>query len=77
MAKAGWIIFGLVVVLFIAFFYPKNAGYHGGNIAGPSTEHPYSNKECTCIGIKQAGEIIPDAGDSTKCFGLPISCKCY
>jgi len=48
--KKWW--FWLIIILLIVFFYPKNAGFHGSNIAGPSAQHPYYNLECMCIGIK-------------------------
>jgi len=73
--KKWW--FWLILIFIVAFFYPKDAGYQGGNIAGPTSEHPYSNRECTCIGIKYSSNIILDAGNKIKCIGIPLSCKCY
>jgi len=67
--KFYWII-GIVIVILILFFYPKECGNWGTAI------HPDAKyKDCTCIGINYSPSVL--GGASITCFGVPVSYSCY
>jgi hypothetical protein len=75
LVKKWW--FWTILVLIVVFFVPKPSGFTGGAFYGPSKEHPYFAKDCTCIGIKYVQHIRVDAGNPQLCSGIPFDCHCF
>jgi hypothetical protein len=67
------ILIFVIIILLIAFFFPKDCGVTSGFGGGYSAD-------CSCIGIKGTFEPMSMGGLGKRdvlCFGIPIEKVCY
>lgn len=78
----------LLVLLLIAFFYPKECGYGYGGLVQRGTT--LERRECDCLGSKLSSygsktDLFnpfvrvgcSDCAQNYYCFGLPLDKNCY
>jgi len=69
-------IFIFIILLLIAFFFPKqnNRLEDEDSITSNTT----LSMDCSCIGFKDQRIGLTKSGTEIQfCYGLPVDCKCY
>jgi hypothetical protein len=74
-SKKVWIL--VIIVVLIAFLFPKPSGRVGGKLPPPEAEYKRIDKECSCFGYEfNATPGVMDAPHYYLCVGIPFSCRC-
>ena len=75
--KKKWLIWVILIVILIAFLFPKPAGKLGSGFPPPTNEYSWTNEECLCFGYKlDMDKGVMDVPHEYSCIGIPFLCKC-